>query len=316
MGTAAKPKLCLWLQWGHVFSDVEIAMRTSVNNGAGGASMGPRLFRRGNVPARDSALPRAVCFNGATSFQTWKYPAQVFPERIPPMLQWGHVFSDVEMVMGTAAKPKLCLWLQWGHVFSDVEIAMRTSVNNGAGGASMGPRLFRRGNVPARDSALPRAVCFNGATSFQTWKYPAQVFPERIPPMLQWGHVFSDVEMGPCRERRAPDEPLQWGHVFSDVEIQPAISDGESQCVASMGPRLFRRGNSICSIDVLSVIMLQWGHVFSDVEISETSARIETGSGFNGATSFQTWKFRSANLHIPLFFAVLQWGHVFSDVEI
>ncbi len=62
--------------------------------------------------------------------------------------------------------------------------------------------------------------------------------------MLQWGHVFSDVEMTTpknCHEQTAhklqwatsfqtwksnldpfwipPDTELQWGHVFSDVEI-------------------------------------------------------------------------------------------------
>ncbi len=37
---------------------------------------------------------------------------------------------------------------------------------------------------------------------------------------------------------------LQWGHVFSDVEIIIFDSAAEDVRVASMGPRLFRRGNS------------------------------------------------------------------------
>ena len=61
--------------------------------------------------------------------------------------------------------------------------------------------------------------------------------------------------------------PLQWGHVFSDVEII-----GET-----LGGRPVSR--------------LQWGHVFSDVEISSSTQRTnEDAEGFNGATSFQTWK--------------------------
>jgi len=36
---------------------------------------------------------------------------------------------------------------------------------------------------------------------------------------------------------------------------------------------------------------LQWGHVFSDVEIATMSNLLKALSGFNGATSFQTWKF-------------------------
>ncbi len=62
--------------------------------------------------------------------------------------------------------------LQWGHVFSDVEtillLAQLLSVN-----------------------------CFNGATSFQTWKRNWMEHLGFRPEALQWGHVFSDVETGP-----------------------------------------------------------------------------------------------------------------------
>ena len=37
---------------------------------------------------------------------------------------------------------------------------------------------------------------------------------------------------------------------------------------ASMGPRLFRRGNKELMVSLLYDALLQWGHVFSDVEIS------------------------------------------------
>ena len=36
---------------------------------------------------------------------------------------------------------------------------------------------------------------------------------------LQWGHVFSDVEMPSSIEAAEAIVLLQWGHVFSDVEI-------------------------------------------------------------------------------------------------
>jgi len=39
------------------------------------------------------------------------------------VLQWGHVFSDVEMIKGNKEKGEVDM-LQWGHVFSDVEIAI------------------------------------------------------------------------------------------------------------------------------------------------------------------------------------------------
>jgi len=36
------------------------------------ASMGPRLFRRGNSNLVSQLWPHLLRFNGATSFQTWK----------------------------------------------------------------------------------------------------------------------------------------------------------------------------------------------------------------------------------------------------
>ena len=61
---------------------------------------------------------------------------------------------------------------------------------------------------------------------------------------LQWGHVFSDVEISCTCQSRAISASLQWGHVFSDVEMAQKghVYDHQSA-------------------------RLQWGHVFSDVEI-------------------------------------------------
>jgi len=37
--------------------------------------------------------------------------------------------------------------------------------------------------------------------------------------LLQWGHVFSDVEINIMIMPSVTEVLLQWGHVFSDVEI-------------------------------------------------------------------------------------------------
>jgi hypothetical protein len=38
--------------------------------------------------------------------------------------------------------------------------------------------------------------------------------------VLQWSHVFSDMEMEPSRDYLKMESPgLQWSHVFSDMEI-------------------------------------------------------------------------------------------------
>ena len=133
------------LQWGHVFSDVEIMVEGVTLDLDRGASMGPRLFRRGNTGSGSTGCWAGNGFNGATSFQTWKYQMTHSELSERRELQWGHVFSDVEMV-ASAVLHLLDSQLQWGHVFSDVEML-----------------------APANPWRRP-AACFNGATSFQTWK--------------------------------------------------------------------------------------------------------------------------------------------------
>ena len=83
----------------------------------------------------------------------------------------------------------------------------------------MGPRLFRRGN----------------GFAFPDW--PA------ITGVLQWGHAFSDVEMALRKANDRCNITLQWGHAFSDVEIKKMGVPTPYLRLASMGPRLFRRGN-------------------------------------------------------------------------
>ena len=88
----------------------------------------------------------------------------------------------------------------------------------------MGPRLFRRGNEVFYDLKVNTMA------------------------VLQWGHVFSDVEMRTGGGFLSGLLLLQWGHVFSDVEIFLLF-------FAAYLPD-----------------QLQWGHVFSDVEIAQGSS--------------------------------------------
>jgi len=46
-----------------------------------------------------------------------------------------------------------------------------------------------------------------------------QEFIETANTKLQWGHVFSDVEITAGATGIVDNDTLQWGHVFSDVEI-------------------------------------------------------------------------------------------------
>jgi len=69
------------------------------------------------------------------------------------------------------------------------------------------------------------------------------------------------------------------------------LSDADT---ASMGPRLFSRGNSNVDFRVFfHEYRLQWGHDFSAVEITDGIIVIEFRlHRFNGATTFQPWKLR------------------------
>jgi len=207
------------LQWGHAFSDVEM-LKAALDESKAlfVASMGPRLFRRGNCRISTPGIGRLDSFNGATPFQTWKF-----------LVISGH-FAALFASMG----PRL---FRRGNHRRKRQLSSLTA-------ASMGPRLFRRGN------AVEGAV------------------KPSMRALLQWGHAFSDVEMISWGAFGSIFTELQWGHAFSDVEIWRSgsacgsgaacfngatpfqtwklpnvINEYIARLKASMGPRLFRRGN-------------------------------------------------------------------------
>ena len=92
---------------------------------------------------------------------------------------------------------------------------------------------------------------------------------------LQWGHGFSAVEISVKRALLFRSRELQWGHGFSAVEISVPILHLPRLDLASMGPRLFSRGNEVEAYQRRPRgNPLQWGHGFSAVEISRNQARV------------------------------------------
>jgi len=180
--------------------------------------MGPRLFRRGNEGSILNTADRT-------------------------RLQWGHVFSDVEIssdsprafaVQSFNGATSFQTWKSKALVL----LMLRED-------ASMGPRLFRRGNL-------------------RRWiEHNVTLKASMGPRLFRRGNTFH------LPGNRNEERELQWGHVFSDVEIRSAEARTSSPDAASMGPRLFRRGNvaSGASAYIYAYAELQWGHVFSDVEI-------------------------------------------------
>ncbi len=125
--------------------------------------------------------------------------------------------------------PKGPCRLQWGRDSSVAEMMRPDKVRPGRGAASMGPRLFSRGNLQwgqrrrssrelqwGRDSSVaeisppscPRArwsSCFNGAATLQSRKCVRRDPTEFGKGMLQWGRDSSVAEMAatrPARSRR------------------------------------------------------------------------------------------------------------------
>ena len=111
------------------------------------------------------------CFNGAITFQLWKSTDTPCLDKPTPVLQWGHNFSVMEITL-TLTLRDTAVPLQWGHNFSVMEIV----------------------NLLKSDNSI--LLCFNGAITFQLWKFLCnRKYEYNRHEWLQWGHNFSVMEM-------------------------------------------------------------------------------------------------------------------------
>ena len=134
------------LQWGHVFSDVEIGDVRKLLFKILVASMGPRLFRRGN--------------RHFASLIGYKAHASMGPR----LFRRGNDFRPYCSAIAL-------IGLQWGHVFSDVEITGSGTASRGTAWRFNGATSFQTWKfLLVRNYPSGRVYRFNGATSFQTWK--------------------------------------------------------------------------------------------------------------------------------------------------
>ncbi len=107
--------------------------------------------------------------------------------------------------------------------------------------------------------------------------------------LLQWGHVFSDVGNSLSCETTLSPSALQWGHVFSDVETRRGNLQRDAK-VSFNGPRLFRRGNNTMSPATTRIPGFNGATSFQTWKHREKIGTLLDNIRFNGATSFQTWK--------------------------
>ena len=112
------------------------------------------------------------------------------------------------------------------------------------------------------------------------------------PRAASMGPLFSAWKSGGENETDQHDNPLQWGHVFSDVEIRDLDDSLGGRGIASMGPRLFRRGNGDpVKHQVPGLRVASMGpRLFRRGNSPLVPPKGIDRTRFNGATSFQTWK--------------------------
>ena len=110
------------------------------------ASMGPRLFRRGNTVQGALRRKDILASMGPRLFRRGN-------NRIPnpepyeiAALQWGHVFSDVEIRDEETILPGHSHSFNGATSFQTWKSDLRFNLPPWENLASMGPRLFRRGN--------------------------------------------------------------------------------------------------------------------------------------------------------------------------
>ena len=160
-------------------------------------------------------------------------------------LQWGHVFADMDTTtcVEVSILPQP---LQWGHVFADMDTSLRmvpvsgscarfngamssqTWIQDHDGGtgvprhASMGPCLRRHGYV-ARAATWGRRGGASMGPCLRRHGYGGSLYQSTAVRMLQWGHVFADMDTVVLVYRYVQKYELQWGHVFADMDTEEAI---------------------------------------------------------------------------------------------
>jgi len=278
--------------------------------------MEPRFFKRGNTAMLGTTLHQVSCFNGATFFQTWKFWSYKTGFGAMDSFNGATFFQTWKFVKLKAAENGEKLASMEPRFFKRGNPCRRFANCRTQANASMEPRFFKRGNssqsassyLPIVASMEPRFFkrgndggesriisgrdCFNGATFFQTWKCRLAAAARQAERMLQWSHVFSNVEI---------------------FEPGSRIYPGSS---SFNGATFFQTWKSASgTISPARLPALQWSHVFSNVEMRTLNLGGNLTTGFNGATFFQTWKSWGGSPSAVVVI-VLQWSHVFSNVEI
>ena len=157
------------------------------------ASMGPQLYRCGNLCRYALPFPDDPCFNGAATLSLRKPFMGLVNGVTEVVLQWGRNFIVAET--WSSSSPAVFLGrLQWGRNFIVAETRLFRLTLLSYGAASMGPQLYRCGNLSLIKESMSIYISFNGAATLSLRK-PAAIRPPFMPPVkLQWGRNFIVAE--------------------------------------------------------------------------------------------------------------------------
>ena len=227
------------------------------------ASMGPRMFIRGNPFPPSTRSAPADRFNGA---------ADVHPRKRTGYK--GHGGPNGRFNGAADVHPRKLEVPTW---------------RPGTRVASMGPRMFIRGNTKNEGVMRWLIRSFNGAADvhprkrmirseieaeYECFNGAADVHPRKLQRQAISGRASSGFNGAADVHPRKLDSPfscgawicpLQWGRGCSSAETTtpPASCDRGR---ASMGPRMFIRGNDESSASTTRIIRLQWGRGCSSAE--------------------------------------------------
>ena len=307
------------------------------------ASMGPRLFSRGNNALAGWQRDRGIASMGPRLFSRGN--------RLPP---WRSSMDDAQASMGPrlfsrgnwSHDAKACSLdgeLQWGRGSSAAEISSSASGEQGARTpASMGPRLFSRGNAAVREASDKGSAAlqwgrgssaaeitlslwmvnslhfsFNGAAALQPRKSGVRWPRQPRPKQLQWGRGSSAAEMrSEAKPRRRAGVASMGPRLFSRGNSRRGWIASALNKQASMGPRLFSRGNNERrrSTSPPQEIASMGPRLFSRGNQVSTRSVCRKSQGFNGAAALQPRKSGSARSPGSTSQS-LQWGRGSSAAE-
>ena len=188
----------LQLQWGLGFLPEEMGRARSKRFGTRSASMGPRVFTRGN------------------GVYQWPRGGRV------DALQWGLGFLPEEITTGSTLKA-----IVWG---ASMGPRVFTRGNGGLGwvrcclpsGASMGPRVFTRGNQLPRISSSDLASASMGPRVFTRGNFIVHTIVQLSTPCFNGASGFYPRKFAWTQRLEIQRLRLQWGLGFLPEEISAA----------------------------------------------------------------------------------------------